>query len=80
MKKDVIKRGKCVLTFFNMYSAMQSEKVIKSKKLYVKVIPVPRKISSDCTVAIEFDCDDEKEIMRYLSENNIEYQGLHRDF
>lgn len=60
----------CVITFFTIYHALKAEKVLQSEGININLIPVPREISSDCGVALQFDYR-EKEKVKEILENNL---------
>jgi len=43
-----------IITFHSTYLALRFEKLLKSNKIYVKIIPVPRRISTSCGLAGRF--------------------------
>jgi hypothetical protein len=50
---------------------MRAEKLLKGKGIEVSLIPVPREISSDCGVAIEFFCEERREVLSILEASAI---------
>ncbi len=42
-----------ILIFNSVHKVMKSEKILKSASIPFKTIPVPRKLSSDCGLAIK---------------------------
>lgn len=54
------------MTFHTTSSAFRAENVLKAAGLECKLIPTPRKLSSDCGVALRFDIlkiDDVKSVV-----------------
>ena len=43
----------------------------------VRLMPVPRQVSSSCGTAAEFSCEKKDEIYKICSENNIEFDDIH---
>ncbi len=59
--------GFCVLLFRSVSHAMLAERILKKQDIPHKVIPVPRRISSDCGVCIRFRPDERARIESALS-------------
>jgi hypothetical protein len=66
---------KCVLLFRSVHQVMRAEKVLKGKGFEIGLIPVPREISSDCGVAIEFLCQEKREVLSILEASHISILG-----
>jgi hypothetical protein len=66
-----------VVLFHSITGALQAEKRLKGKGVAVKLIPVPRQLSSDCGVCLRFRSEDESEIKRALEEDRIDIQGIY---
>jgi hypothetical protein len=62
---------KCILLFRSVHQVMRAEKLLKGKGFEVSLIPVPREISSDCGVAIEFLCEERREVLSMLEASHI---------
>lgn len=67
----------CVMTFHSTYYALQFEKLLKENNLNVRLIPVPRQISTSCGIAGEISCADQLVIEKLCDENNLEYGAFH---
>jgi hypothetical protein len=59
---------KCILLMGSVHKVMKAEKVLKSAGVPVDLVPVPREISSDCGVAIEFDSDRREDVLNLLKQ------------
>lgn len=57
-----------VVLFNSVSYALKSEKLLKNHKIPLKLIPVPKKISSNCGVCIRFEARFEPEIRAILDE------------
>ncbi len=68
----------CVVTFNATHYALKAEKVLKQAKYNVKLIPVPRQFSSNCGLALQFDCSLKEEVNRIFSEQHIKIHGIHQ--
>lgn len=66
-----------VVLFHSMSNALQVEKLLKGMGMAVKLIPVPRQLSSDCGICLRFDRRDEPRVKATLEKKGIEIQGIH---
>ncbi len=66
-----------VAIFYSTTAALQAEKRLKGEGVAVKLVPVPRQISSDCGVCLRFERQDEPAVRRALEEGRIDMQGIH---
>ncbi len=66
-----------VVVFNTITAALQAEKRLKREGLTVKLIPVPRHLSSDCGVCLRFERQDEPAVRRSIEEERIEIQGIY---
>ncbi len=57
-----------VLIFNSVHKVMSAEKALKQAGVDIKVMPVPRKLSSDCGLAISFDIGEHDRIDAVLRE------------
>lgn len=69
-------KGKCVVLFHSTSSAIKSEKVAKAAGLKVKLIPIPRHLSSDCGICLSFDPSKRTMVEEILKENKVDYAGI----
>ncbi len=53
-------------------AAMRAEKVLGDAGLTVKLIPIPRQLSSDCGVALQFDWEELKRVEEELAKAKVE--------
>jgi len=68
---------KCVLLFESVYQVMRAEKILMGKGFPVDLIPVPRQISSDCGVAIEFPGEKREEVLSQLEGSRLSIVGFY---
>lgn len=68
----------CVMTFHSTYHALRFEKILKEKKINVRLMPVPRQVSTSCGTAGEFSCDEREEILSICKELDIEIDQVHK--
>ena len=81
MKRDGEKKfagGKWILLFDSIHFVMQAEKALKSGGLGVEIIPVPRTLSSDCGMAIEFS-GTTAELKNILANPSVKRRRIYRD-
>lgn len=67
----------CIVTFHSTSQALTFEKVMKENKVGVKLMPVPRQVSSSCGTAAQIPCDLKNEIIKICLEQNIEIDEIH---
>jgi len=67
-----------VVLFHSTTHALRAEKVAKAAGLTIKLIPVPRQLSSDCGVALRFPWKDAASIRALLEEKGVPIAGIHR--
>lgn len=67
----MVKDGDCVAIFHSIHRVMKAEKILKSRKLDILLIPVPRQLSSDCGLAIRFSDGDRGQIELALRESDL---------
>ena len=68
----------CIATFDTTHMALFFEKSCRSIGLKVKIVPVPREISSSCGLACSYPCEDEEKIRSIAAEKAIEVSVYHR--
>ena len=66
-----------VILFASTHFAIRAEKLAKAKGLTVKLIPVPRHLSSDCGVCLRFSWAQREEIEAALNEAKVNMEGIH---
>ncbi|MFO7697531.1 MAG: DUF3343 domain-containing protein [Anaerolineae bacterium] len=59
-------------------AALRSEKVLLRAGLEVKLIPVPREISSNCGIAVRFVWPEREQVETVLGAANVEIDSIHR--
>lgn len=73
-----MKESYSVVIFYSTSAAIRTESLAKKVKLEVKLIPVPRHLSSDCGICLRFNSEDKQKIEEILKENKIEYENIYR--
>ncbi len=66
-----------VIIFRSTHQALKAEKTLKRCNLKCRMIPLPRKFSSDCGLALKIDYRMKRQIEAALLDNLIEYEGIH---
>ena len=64
-------RLSCIMILFSIHYVMKAENLLLAAGVVIDVIPVPRDISSDCGMAIEFSCGDLDRVQAILSGGGI---------
>ncbi len=67
----------CVVTFFTTNYALDFEKKAKKEGIDVRLMPVPRELSSSCGTAARINCDERDRVEKFCEESSIEYDGIH---
>ena len=68
---------KSVVIFYSTSYAIKTESLAKKQGLFVKLIPVPRHLSSDCGICLNFNSNDIQKIKKILSDNKIEFDSIY---
>lgn len=68
----------CVVTFHITQHALIFESFMKEKKLDVKLMPVPRQVSSSCGTAAKVPCDIEDKILKWCEEEDLVLDSFHK--
>jgi hypothetical protein len=67
-----------VILFSSTHFAIRAEKLVKENGFIVKLIPVPRHLSSDCGVCLRFSWAQKEEIEAALNEAKVNMEGIHQ--
>ena len=67
----------CVVTFEITQHSLLFEKYLKENNLSVKLMPVPRQLSSSCGIAAYINCDEKDAIKSLCKEKNIIFDEFH---
>ncbi|MBS3977144.1 MAG: DUF3343 domain-containing protein [Syntrophomonadaceae bacterium] len=68
--------GYCYATFHSEYDALVFERVMKECGLPVKLLPVPRFLSSSCGVAARFSANLYEQVVATCNNRNLQYDGI----
>lgn len=66
-----------VVLLHSISSVLRAEKLFKEESIPIKIIPVPRHLSSDCGVCVRFNQEDQRKIEAILAKHHLEIQGIH---
>lgn len=68
---------RCAAVLEAIHYVIKGEKLLKRAGLTIDLIPVPREISSDCGMAIQFPCEQRGPVERLLVEAGITLVGIY---
>lgn len=68
--------NECVTLFESTNSAIWAEKELSKANIQVRIVPVPKHLSSQCGVCIKIYCDDKNEVINTLNEKEIKYLDI----
>jgi hypothetical protein len=57
---------------------LRAEKILQRAGLVIKLIPVPRQLSSDCGVCLRFDRIDDEKVRHALELAGMITKGIHK--
>jgi len=66
-----------VITFYSTNYVLKIEKIMKEKNVGIKLIPVPRQVSSDCGLAAQLPPDSYPIFDKLYKEGIIEVEGIY---
>lgn len=66
-----------IILFHTTSAAMRAEKVLSREGFPIKLIPVPRELSSDCGVSLRFDWNQQEQVRLVLDKAKVEIAGIH---
>ncbi|MCG2821688.1 MAG: DUF3343 domain-containing protein [Candidatus Atribacteria bacterium] len=67
-----------VVIFYSTSAAIRAESLAKKDELIVKLIPVPRNLSSDCGICLRFNNEDKPKIEKILQDGKVEYENIYK--
>ncbi len=68
----------CVVTFHVTQHALIFENLMNEKGIPVKLMPVPRQVSSSCGTAAKIPCELEKEIKKWCDDEDVPIDEFHK--
>lgn len=66
-----------VLIFHSIHKVLRAEKVLKEAGVDVRLMPVPRQLSSDCGLALTFPSAAREQAARILKQAGCPWQEVH---
>jgi hypothetical protein len=69
---------RCALVLSSIHWVIRAETLLKQQSFWVDIIPIPREISSECGMALEFACADWPAISQLFTRHQIETIGLYQ--
>lgn len=66
-----------IILFPSTHHAIRAEKKAKEHGFSIKLIPVPRHLSSDCGVCLRCSLDQRENLERVLQEEGVKIEGVH---
>ncbi len=57
-------------------AALRSEKVLQQANLQIRLIPVPRELSSNCGIAVRFTWVDRDDVEAALARAQVDYEAI----
>lgn len=67
----------CLMTFKSITFVMQFEKIMKTNSMEVKIIPVPRSISTSCGMCGKFPINRKDSILNLCTKNHVNYDKIY---
>lgn len=69
---------RCIYSFQTVNQALSFEKSLKDRSIYVRLMPVPRELSSSCGTCASVNCLDLEEIGRAIEEDRLIYDTFYK--
>lgn len=66
-----------VILFPSIHYAIRAEKKARENGISVKLIPVPRHLSSDCGVCLRCSPDQSESLERLFQQESVKIEGIH---
>lgn len=68
----------CIATFDTTHMALRFEKLCRAAGLDVRIVPVPRELSSSCGLACRYPCDTEDRVRSIAETGHTDVASYHR--
>jgi len=68
---------RCTVILYSIHNVLKAEKVLKKANVHFDLIPVPRGLSSDCGMAVEFNHADIKMVHDTLVGVDLDIAGIY---
>jgi hypothetical protein len=66
----------CVVLFNSTSHAVHAERICRKANVDVRLLPVPRQLSSNCGVCMRFFVHEKQRVEEMLKEKNAEYVSI----
>lgn len=66
-----------IILFSSTHHAIRAEKKAKENGFVVKLIPVPRHLSSDCGVCLRCSLEQRENLEQLLRQEGVKIDGIH---
>jgi hypothetical protein len=66
-----------VVLFHSTQVAIKAEKILKVAGIKIKLIPVPRHLSSDCGICLRFEFGDAQMVEATLASKGVQMEGVY---
>ena len=66
-----------VVLFHTNSAVLKAEKILLREGFTIKLIPVPRRLSSDCGIALRFDKSAETRVREILETTGVPIDSIH---
>ena len=66
-----------VILFPSVHYALRAEKEAKKNEFKIKLIPVPRHLSSDCGVCLRFSWSQKEMLLSLLEAEGVKVEGVY---
>lgn len=67
----------CVVLFPSASYAVRAEQALQQAGIQSKMIPTPRRLSSDCGVALRFERAERDRVLAALAEHQVPIHAIH---
>ena len=67
---------KSIATFYTTHAALRAEKLLKREGIVGRLVPTPRHLSADCTMALLFMTSDRPRVEAILEEHGVDLSGV----
>lgn len=70
-----IKGQYCLLTFSSTHHALKAEEILKEEGIDLEVVPIPREISAECGLGMQFPLEQREKAENVLVDNKVHLSG-----
>jgi len=70
--------SRCALVFQSIHHVLAAEALLKDAGLEIDVIPVPREVSPNCGMAVEFVCEQKADVLGAVADLEDRIVGAYR--